>query len=104
MGKAIIFTLNRLRLDSEGLYPVLTLSIVIFTYGVTASLGGSGFLAVYIAGLMMGRTEFVHKQSLTRFHDGLAWLLQITMFLILGLLVFPSEILSVIVPGLIISA
>jgi len=103
MGKAIVFKVNRLRLDYEGLYPVLTLSLVIFTYGFTASIGGSGFLAVYIAGLMMGGSEFIHKQSLTHFHDGLAWLMQITMFLILGLLVFPSQLLPVVVPGILIS-
>ena len=103
MGKLIIFKVNKLRLDYEGLYPVLTLSLVIFTYGATASIGGSGFLAVYIAGLMMGGAEFVHKQSLTRFHDGLAWLMQITMFLILGLLVFPSKILPVMFTGILIS-
>jgi cell volume regulation protein A len=103
MGKAIVFKVNRLRLDFEGLYPVLTLSLVIFTYGLTASIGGSGFLAVYIAGLMMGGSEFVHKQSLTRFHDGLAWLMQITMFLILGLLVFPSRLFPVVLAGVLIS-
>ena len=103
MGKVIVFKVNKLRLDYEGLYPVLTLSLVIFTYGVTASIGGSGFLAVYIAGLMMGGSEFVNKQSLTRFHDGLAWLMQITMFLILGLLVFPSQLLPVMLTGLVIS-
>lgn len=103
MGKAIVFKLNRLRLDFEGLYPVLTLSLVIFTYGITASVGGSGFLAVYIAGLIMGGSDFVNKQSLTRFHDGLAWLMQIVMFLILGLLVFPSQILPVMFMGIIIS-
>ncbi len=103
MGKAIVFKVNRLRLDYEGLYPVLTLSLVVFTYGITATIGGSGFLAVYIAGLIMGGSEFINKQSLTRFHDGLAWLMQITMFLILGLLVFPSQIVPVIVSGILIS-
>jgi len=103
MGKAIVFKVNRLRLDFEGLYPVLTLSLVIFTYGLTASIGGSGFLAVYIAGLIMGGSDFVNKQSLTRFHDGLAWLMQITMFLILGLLVFPSQLVPVMLSGIVIS-
>jgi len=103
MGKAIVLKVNRLRLDYEGLYPVLTLSLVIFTYGITASLGGSGFLAVYIAGMIMGGSDFINKQSLTRFHDGLAWLMQITMFLILGLLVFPSKLLPVMLMGLLIS-
>ncbi len=103
MGRAIIFIVNRLRLDYEGLYPVLTLSLVLFTYGATAAIGGSGFLAVYIAGLIMGGSEFVNKKSLTRFHDGLAWLLQITMFLILGLLVFPSKLVPVIFGGIVTS-
>lgn len=103
MGKAIVFKVNRLRLDYEGLYPVLTLSLVVFTYGLTATVGGSGFLAVYIAGLIMGGSDFINKQSLTRFHDGLAWLMQITMFLILGLLVFPSQLLPVMMTGIFIS-
>jgi len=103
MGKVIVFNVNRLRLNFEGLYPVLTLALVIFTYGLTASIGGSGFLAVYIAGLILGGSDFIHKQSLTRFHDGLAWLMQITMFLILGLLVFPSRLFPIIVSGLLIS-
>lgn len=100
MGKATVFTINRLRLDFEGLYPVLTLSLVLFTFGVTAALDGSGFLAVYITGLIMGGSDFINKKSLTRFHDGLAWLLQITMFLILGLLVFPSHLVPVIFIGI----
>ncbi|MEQ9618520.1 MAG: potassium/proton antiporter [Deltaproteobacteria bacterium] len=103
MGKAMVYIVNRLRLDFEGLYPVLSMSLVLFTYGVTASIGGSGFLAVYIAGLLMGGREFVNKKSLTRFHDGIAWLLQITMFLILGLLVFPSGLLPVVLPGIVVS-
>lgn len=103
MGRAIIFIVNRLRLEYEGLYPVLTLSLVLFTYGATAAIGGSGFLAVYIAGLIMGGSEFVNKKSLTRFHDALAWLLQITMFLILGLLVFPSKLVPVILGGIVTS-
>jgi len=100
MGRVMVFIVNKLRLEVEGLYPVLTLSLVIFTYGVTASLGGSGFLAVYIAGIIMGSSEFVSKKSITRFHDGIAWLLQITMFLILGLLVFPSDLVPVVMIGL----
>ncbi len=103
MGKAMLYVVNRLRLDVEGLYPVLTLSLVLFTYGVTSSIGGSGFLAVYIAGLLMGSSEFVNKKSLTRFHDSIAWLLQITMFLILGLLVFPSQLLPVVFSGVLVS-
>jgi cell volume regulation protein A len=58
-------------------------------------IGGSGFLAIYLAGIIMGNQDFIHKNSLVRFHDGLAWLMQIAMFLTLGLLVFPSELVAV---------
>ena len=103
IGKLIMVLLNRLRLEVEGLYPVLTLSLVLLTYGGTASLGGNGFLAVYIAGLVMGKGGFIHKHSVMRFHDGLAWLMQIAMFLTLGLLVFPSRLLPIAGLGLLLS-
>jgi cell volume regulation protein A len=95
LGKAMIFTINRSRLEHEGLYSVLTISGVLLIYGSTALMGGSGFLAVYVAGIVMGNQDFIHKKSLTLFHDGLAWLMQIAMFLTLGLLVFPKRLPSV---------
>lgn len=104
IGRGIVLLVNRLRLGYEGLYPVLTLALVFLTYGVTNIIGGNGFLAVYVAGIMVGNQDFIHKRSLLRFHDGLAWLMQIAMFLTLGLLVFPSRLVPVIVPGLIIAA
>ena len=103
IGKGIILIVNYSRLQYEGLYPVLTLALVLFTYGATASLGGNGFLAVYMAGLVAGNSNFIHKKSLIRFHDGLAWLMQITMFLSLGLLVFPSHLVPVIGVGILVS-
>ena len=102
-GKAISFSLNRLKLAYEGLYAVFVLAFAVLVYGATAASGGSGFLAVYIAGLVAGKSDFVQKKSLLRFFDGLAWLGQIAMFLTLGLLVFPSHIVPVIVVGLLIS-
>ncbi|HEY8525165.1 MAG TPA: potassium/proton antiporter [Acidimicrobiales bacterium] len=96
--------LNRARLGYEGLYPVVLIGVVMLTYGVAALLQGSGFLAVYVAGLTMGNVRFIHKKSLMRFADGLAWLMQIVMFLVLGLLVFPSDLLEVAGRGLLISA
>ena len=104
MGRGMVIVMNRLRLEYEGLYPVLSLSLVLLTYSATTAVGGNGFLAVYLAGLVMGNSDFIHKNSLRRFHDGLAWLMQITMFLTLGLLVFPSRLLSVIDAGLLIAA
>ena len=103
MGKAMVYFINRLKLEFEGLYPVLTLAIVMMTYGITASLGGSGFLAVYIAGLIFGNSMFVHKNSLMRFHEGVAWLMQIAMFLTLGLLVFPSKLVALAGVGMVFS-
>ena len=100
IGKLIIIVINRLALEFEGLYPVFTLSLILLTYGATEALGGNGFLAVYIAGLVMGKEDFIRKRSVTRFHDGLAWLMQIAMFLALGLLVFPSRLLPIVGLGL----
>jgi cell volume regulation protein A len=96
--------INRLRLEFDGLYPVLTTAGVLLTYGLTASLGGNGFLAVYLAGLVMGRRPFIHRRSLTEFHDGVAWLMQLAMFITLGLQVFPSRLPDVAVTGVTIAA
>jgi potassium/hydrogen antiporter len=99
-GQLGVSALNRIKLHAEGLYPVFTLSLVLLTYGAASILQGNGFLAVYLAGIVLGRERFIHKRSLLNFHDGIAWLMQITMFLTLGLLVFPSEIISVTGVGL----
>jgi len=104
MSSLAVIIINRIQLDHDGLYPVLSLALVALTYGAADLANGSGFLAVYVAGLIMGNRIFIHKRSLIRFHDGLAWLAQISMFVSLGLLVFPSELPSVIGPGLLIAA
>ena len=103
-GKVMVFLLNRLKLSYEGIYPVFALASAALIYGATATVGGSGFLAVYVAGVVAGNSEFVHKKSLLRFFDGLAWLSQIAMFLTLGLLVWPSHLLPVMGIGLVVSA
>lgn len=102
-GRFSLFLLNRIRLETEGLYPVLTLSLALLTYGSAALLGGNGFLAVYLAGIVLGNQDFIHKRSLLRFHDAVAWLMQIFMFLSLGLLVFPSHLVPVAGSALLIS-
>ncbi len=102
-GKGSAALINYLRLEYEGLYPVLTLALVLCNYGATTLLQANGFLSVYVAGLVLGHSSFVQKKNLTRFHDGLAWLMQITMFLILGLQVFPSQLVPVIPLGLLIA-
>jgi cell volume regulation protein A len=103
LGRAMVWIVNRVQLGYDGLYPVLTLACVLFVYGATTVLGGNGFLAVYLAGIVVGNHDFIHKRSLLRFHDGLAWLMQIAMFLTLGLLVFPSQLFPVIGLGILIA-
>ena len=103
MGEIMRRSFNAINLELEGIYPVLSLALVLLTYGLTASLNGSGFLAVYLAGLIMRRQRFAHQQSLFRFHDGVAWLMQITMFLMLGLQVFPTRLAPIAWTGLLIS-
>jgi cell volume regulation protein A len=103
MSRLALLLINRLKLGYEGLYPVLAFALVFLTFGLATLLEGSGFLAVYVLGLLMGRTEFLHKRSLVRFFDGNAWLMQIALFITLGLLVFPSQVLPIALPGLLIS-
>ncbi len=101
-GQLMVKILNTVHLDYDGLYPVFTLALVSLIYSVTTYVGGNGFLAVYLAGLVMGNQKFVHQRSLLRFHDGIAWLMQIVMFLSLGLQVYPSRLVMVAPTGLII--
>ncbi len=103
MGEIMRRSFNWLDLELEGIYPVLSLALALLTYGLTSYLEGSGFLAVYLAGLTMQRKPFTHQQSILRFHDGLAWLMQVTMFLMLGLQVFPARLVPIAWVGLLIS-
>jgi cell volume regulation protein A len=102
-GRLMIWIVNKIKLDAEGLYPVLVLSMVFFTFSFTDAIGGNGFLAIYISAIFLGNSNFIHKKSLIKFYDGQAWLVQILMFLTLGLLVFPSQILPIIPEGVLIS-
>ncbi|MDR0713732.1 MAG: potassium/proton antiporter, partial [Bacteroidales bacterium] len=103
IGKLMARVINRVNLFSEGLYPVLTIAMMLLSMSFTEFIGGNGFLSVYLSGLMLGNSNIIHKRSLLKFYDGFAWLMQILMFLCLGLLVFPSQIIAVIGPGLLIS-
>jgi cell volume regulation protein A len=104
LGKASVWLINNIKLETEGLYPVLTLGIAMFTYSVTHATGGNGFLAIYLCAIVIGNSNIIHKRSLIKFYDGQAWLMQIILFLTLGLLVFPSRIAPLIGMGLLISA
>jgi cell volume regulation protein A len=103
LGWGAIHLIGRLKLEEAALYPVLTIALVLLAYGLTATLGGSGFLAVYLVGILLGNSAVQRVNRLTGFHDSLAWLMQIAMFLILGLLVFPSRLPGVFVSGLLIT-
>ncbi len=102
-GKLMALLVNKLKFFYEGIYPVFALALALFIYSFSAVLGGSGFLAIYIAGVILGNDQFVHKRALIRFFDGLAVLSQISMFLTLGLLLFPSQLLEVTFGGIMLS-
>ena len=100
-GTAIVIT--RVGLDSAGLYPVLTSAAGLLAFGAAAAAGGSGFLAVYIAGIVLGSRQLPFRQAVFMFHDGLAWLAQIVMFTLLGLLSTPSRLLAANQPALLVA-
>jgi potassium/hydrogen antiporter len=100
LGKFII---NRIKLDYEGLYPVLVIAIMFFAFAGTDFAGGNGFLAVYISAIFLGNQDLIHKKTIIKVFDGFAWLMQIVLFLTLGLLVTPSSVVPVMGIGLLIS-
>ena len=102
-GKLMIFIINKINLDVAGLYPVLVMALMFFTFSFTDAIGGNGFLAIYGSAILLGNNNFIHKKSLIKFFDGIAWLMQIVMFLTLGLLVFPSHIVPILGQGILIS-
>jgi len=94
---------NKIRLVYEGLYPILVIALMFITFSVTDLIGGNGFLAIYICAVYLGNQYLIHKKSILKMFDGLAWLMQIVLFLTLGLLVFPTRIIPHIGIGLLIS-
>lgn len=103
LGKLAVFAINKMDIDNKSLYPIMVFTFCIFIFSFTYFVKGNGFLAVYIGGLVLGNSRFVHKRSALNFFDGMAWMSQLLLFLTLGLLINPSELLQIIVPGLIIS-
>ena len=102
-GMAIRVIIDRTDLDS-GLYPILFLALGLAVFGITSMAQGSGFLAVYIAGLIAGNSKMRHALGLRRFTHALTWLSQIAMFLTLGLLATPSEFPAVLVESIALAA
>lgn len=95
IGRLAVFVMNVINLDYSALYSILLLAFVLFSFAFTDFIGGNGYLAVYISGLVVGNNPMIHKKSVVTFFDGLTWLFQIIMFLVLGLLATPSELLKV---------
>lgn len=95
LGRLTVWLINRINLPNAALYPVLLLSMVFITFTLTDLLNGNGYLAVYIAGLVVGNCRLSYRREMSTFLDGLTWLLQIILFLTLGLLVNPSELVDV---------
>jgi cell volume regulation protein A len=103
LGRLLVLLINRVRIDSFGLYPVLALAGGLLTYALTNLLGGNGFLAIYVVGLVLGNTTLAHQQSIRYFMDSMAWGAQILMFLLLGLLVFPDQLVNTLPAALLIT-
>ncbi len=103
LGKLSVRVINRINLANNALYPVLLFTVSLLIFAFTDFIKGNGYLAVYIGGLVIGNSKFIHKRTSKSFFDGLAWLCQIIMFLTLGLLVNPSELLPVAGIGLIVA-
>lgn len=95
--------LNHVRISTGGLYAVVTLGLALFSFGIATVVGGSGFIAVFATAAVLGNGRIPYQSGLRRIHDAVAWLCQVAMFLMLGFLVFPSRILSVAVPGVLLA-
>ena len=105
LGQGLVQLMRRVKLGNEALYPIMILTACIFIFAITHYLQGNTYLAVYVGGLIIGNNKFTRKRQTKSFFSGLAWLSQLMMFLMLGLMVEPSELLNyhVWIPGLIIS-
>ncbi|MGL5914216.1 MAG: potassium/proton antiporter [Bacteroidales bacterium] len=101
IGKRVI---NRVRLESDSLYVVLFIAFIFFAYALADIAYGNGFLAVYVFSLYLGNQKLIHKRATAKFFDGIAWIMQITIFITLGLLVYPSKIVPIVGVGVAIAA
>ena len=104
VGFGGVWVLKKIQLDAAGLYPVLATAIGLFAFGLAAVFGGSGFLAVYLTGIVIGNRRPVFHRGILLFHDAAAWICQMLMFMALGLLSFPSRLLDAAGPALLIAA
>ncbi|MFN0729881.1 potassium/proton antiporter [Polaribacter gochangensis] len=102
-GKLSELIINKIKLGFEGLYPVLAIALMFITFSATDFVGGNGFLAIYICAVYLGNQDLIHKKTILKMYDGLAWLMEIVLFLTLGLLVFPTQVFPFMGIGLLIS-
>ena len=102
LGKLCVWVINKINLQNKSLYPILMLGIIFFIFSFTDLFNGNGYLAVYVAGIVMGNCKLAENKSISSFLDGVTWLVQIVMFLVLGLLVNPHDMFKLAVPALII--
>src|SRR5439155_19193084 len=102
-GQLAAWALQRLALPAAGLYPVTSLAAAALAYGGATSLHGSGFLAVYVAGLLLADVPIRARQTIAVFHEGAAWIAQIGLFLMLGLLVSPVRLATVATEGIVLT-
>lgn len=103
LGKFFAKILAKIHLAVDGLYPVLLLSTAILSFSVSEFVGGNGFLAVYLAALIIGNSNIKNKESQMSFFEGFAWLMQVALFILLGVFTTPSELFSVLIPAVFIS-
>lgn len=101
-GKFSVWLINKIELSNSSLYPILLLSIIFITFTLTDLVKGNGYLAVYIAGMIVGNARLAYRKETNTFMNGLTWLFQIIMFLTLGLLVNPHEMIDIAVTALLI--
>lgn len=102
-GRGAAFSFNKLKLEFEGLYTVFSLAMVPIIYAVAQGFKGNGFLAVYVAGVILGNSSFIYRKTLLLLHDGFSWLMQSALFLTLGLLLYPSHIFDVTTIGVLLA-
>ena len=102
LGKLCVWIINKIDLQNKSLYPILMLSFIFFTFSFTNLFNGNGYLAVYVAGIVMGNSKLAENKSISSFLDGIVWLVQIVMFLVLGMLVNPHEMFKIALPALIV--
>ena len=103
LAKLSIYLLRHAKFEIEGFYPIFITAIAVLSYSLSEYFSGNGYLSVYITGIIIGNAKIPHKKSMFQFFDSISWIMQITLFFLLGLLAFPSKIPSVMVKGISIS-